>query len=318
MSFSQLIMNEILNSNSNNIFGKIKEKILLNMRDRFMKNNHSLIKVELAGRIIQLPFSHNLQINKKFLPLYGENIGRIADYLHEEFKDLKVIDIGANVGDTVYIVKEKVDVPILCIEGDNFYFKILTENISQWENVIAEKVFIGDKAQSTGSYSSSMGSGRIIENKNSESNIKFEDLPAIIARYPEFKYSKFLKIDTDGFDGRIIKSSIDYLKNAKPIIFFEYDPYLLHQLNDDGLSIFKTLLEIDYDTAIFYDNSGDYLLTSGLNQNNIIEDIHNYYSGRNIERYCDVCVFHRDDKDLALKIRDKELKYFSVKRKFNF
>jgi len=318
MNFSQLIMNGILNSNSNNIFGKIKEKLLLNVRDRFMQNNHSLIKYKLDGKIINLPFSHNLPINRKVLPLYSENIGRIADYLSEKFDNLRVIDIGANVGDTVFIIKSKVDAPILCIEGDEFYYTILMQNISQWQNVIAEKVFIGDKSKSRGSYSSSLGSGRIIENTRSEDNIKFEALPNVVSKYPEFENAKLLKIDTDGFDGRILKSSIDYLKKIKPVIFFEYDPYLLQQLDDDGLSIFNTLSEIGYETAIFYDNSGDYLLTSELNQKNIIEDIHYYYSGRNIERYCDVCAFHSEDKQLALKVRDEELKYFSVKRKFNF
>ena len=67
---------------------------------------------------------------------------------------------------------------------------------------------------------------------------------------------------------------------------------------------------------MFYDNFGDYLLNIELTQKKMIEDIHNYYSGRNTERYCDICAFHKEDKDIAIKIREEELKFFASSRKF--
>ncbi len=317
MGLHQLIIDLILKSGSNSISGKLKEKTLLKFRDRLSKNGNALIEYNLNGRKILLPFSHDLPINRKIFPLYSENLGRIASYLTTKYYDLKVIDIGANIGDSVYIIKSRVDIPILCIEGDDYFFSILKKNISQWENVQTEKTFVGDKTESRGSYSYSKGSGRIVETGNSTENIKFENLFAIVTKNPVFENAKLIKIDTDGFDCRIIRSSLNYLSKSKPVLFFEYDPYLIQQLNDDGLSIFDSLSEIGYDTAIFYDNSGDYLLATELTEKIIIEDLHNYYSGRNIERYCDICVFHKNDEDIVLKIREKELKFFANERKFN-
>jgi hypothetical protein len=48
----------------------------------------------------------------------------------------------------------------------------------------------------------------------------------VLLRKPILVNSKMLKIDTDGFDTLILKSAVDFLKRAKPIIFFEYDPFL--------------------------------------------------------------------------------------------
>lgn len=318
MNLSQFIINRILNSNRDTLHGKIKEKLFLKIRDSLYEGKETVINYDLCGNSIILPVGHDLPINRKVFPLYSDNIARIAFYLTGKYIDLKIIDIGANVGDSVFIIKSKADVPILCIEGNDYFYSILEKNVSKWNDVFIVKAFIGDKTESKASYSFSKGSGRITETEDSEENIRFENLSNIVNQNRSFEYAKLIKIDTDGFDCRIIRNSLHYFNKSKPVIFFEYDPFLLQQLNDDGLSVFDSLLEVGYDTAIFYDNNGDYLLTSELTRKNIIEDIHYYYSGRNIEHYCDICVFHKEDSDIANKIREKELKFFAKKRNYNF
>jgi FkbM family methyltransferase len=55
-----------------------------------------------------------------------------------------MIDIGANVGDSVAIVREQSDYPILCIEGNETYFQILEENLRRgaYASVMAVNVFV--------------------------------------------------------------------------------------------------------------------------------------------------------------------------------
>ncbi len=317
MNLSQIIINIILNSNKYTLPGKIKEKIFLKIRDSLYAGKETVINYDLYGKKIILPVWHDLPLNRKVFPLYSDNIARIAFYLAEKYNDLKVIDIGANVGDSVFIIKSKADIPILCIEGNDYFYSILEKNVSEWNDVFILKAFIGDKTESKASYSFSKGSGRITESEDSKENIRFENLSVIIKEKPFFENSKLIKIDTDGFDCRIIRNSINYFKISKPVVFFEYDPFLLQQLNDDGLSVYDSLLGAGYDVAMFYDNNGDYLLTSSLTQKNIIEDIHYYYSGRNVEHYCDICAFHKEDSDIANKIREEELKFFAKKRNYN-
>ena len=227
-----------------------------------------------------------------------------------------MIDIGANVGDTATIVKSKADIPILCIEGEKNFIALLHRNTKNFQNIFIEESFVGDENFIKGNYIYSKGSGKIVESEN-QSGIYFKTLQQILSDYPEFLKSKLLKIDTDGFDCRIIKNEIGLLTETKPVIFFEYDPFLHNKSKDDGLSVFDLLLKAGYSTALFYENTGDYLLTTELDNKNLIADLHYYFSGRKTELYCDIAVFHKEDSDLANRLREIEIKYFSYIRNYD-
>ena len=308
---AQFIFSRYLNSKPETFMGKVNQKMFLEIRNKLIPIIDPEIKYKLAGVNIHLPFSHDLPINKKIYPHYDENIGRAASLIKEKYNDLRMIDIGANVGDTAVIVKSKVDVPILCIEGEGKFVSLLMKNTKNYQNIFVEKSFVGDEEFIKGNYVYSMGSGRIVEGKK-QSEIHFKTLEQIVAAYPEFKKSKLLKIDTDGFDCRIIKREINLLSEMKPVIFFEYDPYL----NKDDINVFDSLLKMGYKAAVFYENNGDYLITTELSNKDLTTDIHYYFSGRKAERYCDIAVFHNEDSELAKKLKEKEIQYFSNIRNF--
>ena len=50
----------------------------------------------------------------------------------------------------------------------------------------------------------------------------------------------FIKIDTDGFDFKVLRGANNTLKTYKPVIFFEWDKIHLQAQNEDFLSIFPT------------------------------------------------------------------------------
>ena len=308
---AQFIFNRYLNSKPQSFIGKANQKIFLEIRNKLTSFIDPDIKYNVAGVKIHLPFSHDLPINKKIFPSYDENIGRVASLVKEKYSDLKMIDLGANVGDTAVMVKSAVDVPILCIEGEEKFVSLLRENTKNFQNVFVEKSFVGDEDFVRGNYVYSKGSGRIVERGN-QSGVYFKTLEQIVSVYPGFKKSKLLKIDTDGFDCRIIKKEINLLSKMKPVIFFEYDPYL----NKDDINVFDSLKDAGYTKVVIYENTGDYLLSTELSNKDLIEDIHYYFSGRKTERYCDIVVFHSEDGVLADKLKEKEIQYFSDIRNY--
>ena len=306
--FAQFILNSITRAKPVSNFSKIKFKVLEKLKNK--SGITDIVTYKLNGIEISIPFDHDLPLNKTLIPVYSENICRVALCLREKYHDLKVIDIGANIGDTAVMIKSKTDVPVLCIEGDEKYFSLLENNISLLKDVFVEKCFVGEPGKHKSEYVHYKGSGKIIEKENADGNIHFEKLDSIIERNPLFRDTKFIKIDTDGFDCRIIRSEIDLLNRFKPVLFFEYDPYFLKNIKDDGLSVFDDLYKIGYRKMIVYENTGEYLLSTELNQKQIIEDIHHFYSGRDGGRYCDICVFHSNDSELADSIRGEEIKFF--------
>lgn len=306
---SQFVYNKMLSIPDKGLLNQIQLKMFSRMREIILKFNDSLIKCKIGNFLLFLPFSHNLPLYLKSFPDYSSNIGRIAKLIKEKYNDLSIIDIGANIGDSIAIIRTRVECPILCIEGNKHFFDILEKNSAFFSNVYIENTYVGNKAgQLKVKIQEDGGTAHLCEDKTGI--IYTKTLPDILKPHPGFLKSKMIKIDTDGFDCIILRGSLDFLAMAKPVIFFEYHPYFLSKQNDDGLSIFAALGSIGYKTAIVYDNLGDYMMSIELTNSSLIEDIHNYFSGRGESRYCDICVFHVEDNDLFNKIRLLEIQFF--------
>jgi hypothetical protein len=124
---------------------------------------------------------------------------------------------------------------------------------------------------------------------------------------------KLLKIDTDGFDLKILRGGFKAIKESYPVLFFEYDANYLQEHLEDGISIFKSLSEIGYKRVLFYDNFGKLLISLNTADSEPIQQLHAYIkNGEGSFHYFDVCVCHEEDDDLANYIIQKELAFFGV------
>src|SRR6202007_2233402 len=103
-----------------------------------------------------------------------------------------------------------------------------------------------------------------------ENKTRMRTLENILEEFPDFRNSKILKVDTDGYDTFVLRGSEGYLKNVKPVVFFEFDPHLIRSNNDDPFSFITYLKNCGYYYFIFYMNNGDYLLSCDIEQRNII------------------------------------------------
>ncbi len=56
--------------------------------------------------------SHQLRENINLYPDYNFNLPRIIKYVSERLSNVRIIDIGANIGDTVAFIKNYTDLPI--------------------------------------------------------------------------------------------------------------------------------------------------------------------------------------------------------------
>lgn len=280
------------------IFGlAIMEKLLLNYK--------------IGKFTICIPVSHQLPRYKRLNPNYSTNPGRIAKHIKEKYPDLTCINIGANIGDTIAILRNKAYFPILAVEPNDYFYEILKKNIKQFSDVYIKKVFLSDSNQAIyGDMIREYGSAVFVRSKKG-GNIKIaKTLIDILNEYLSFNSSKLVIIDTDGFDCKIIRGAKDWLSKAKPVIFFEYDICWLSRQSDDGFSTFRTLSSIGYENLMIYSNIGEYICSVNIRNENLLKDIHEYFSGRNTYSYCDICVFSGEDVDLFNKIRLSEIEYF--------
>ena len=77
----------------------------------------------LVGKYdIRMP-GNNLQLgNYKIYPDLNSQLGRLAGVIFQKYPGMTVLDVGANVGDTIAILKSSVDVPVIGIEGDDISY----------------------------------------------------------------------------------------------------------------------------------------------------------------------------------------------------
>jgi FkbM family methyltransferase len=306
---AEFMMQRILADDNGGNLNKAQRKLLLRAR-KGLKGRRLFARYELFGKELLLPFDHDLPIYRKSYPNYAKNIGRLCRYIGEKYPGFQMIDIGANVGDTVAAVRDQSDCPILCIDGDPFFFSVLQENIrrGQYKSVKAVQALVSTHTgELKGKLVSSSGTARFFEDDNSP--IKSTTLSDLLTKFPEFTNLRLLKIDTDGFDCSILRSELGWLAERELPVFFEYDPSFFVNRPYDA-QIFKDLVKVGYRYAAFYDNVGDYLLSLDLTQDaRIVEDLQVYYLGKQGSSFMDVFLLHARDCDLATDIREKEVRW---------
>ena len=267
---AQRVLDAILNGSPETPFGRARLKAAIEARKLLIRLGDPIVRFRVGGTDLQLPLSHELPFYRTDHPLYGEAVGRIAAALRGP-----VVDIGANVGDTAAIIRAHTDVPLLCVEGDELFFGLLTRNV---DDVSASMAFV--EAPSTGHVHRERGTARVVPGKGLIRSMPLEDF-----LWMGFNEPALIKLDTDGMDVPILLANLRLLERLRPVLFFEYDPHL-------GAEpvVFDRLREIGYVTAVVYENTGEYRETVELSDQSRIAAVHAEYTGHGGARYMDVCV----------------------------
>jgi FkbM family methyltransferase len=253
------------------------------------------------------PIEDNIIHNK----YYSSNLPRIAKYMEGKYPVFGIIDVGANIGDTVALIRTAgVKQHVYSVEGEPTYLSLLKKNVEQFTEVTLFETFLGEITDRLrGTTEVADGTARL--NKNSNANIEIKKLDDLV-KDNELQNVKLLKVDTDGFDFKILRGSFSFIKEQTPVIFFEYDAFYLEEQGEHGTNMFKSLHELGYNTAIFYDNYGKMLLSVRVDNSDLITQLYNYMRKKEgAFGYYDVCVFHKNDDDLAREVIEKETVFFS-------
>ncbi len=283
-------------------------------RRAFLRLNDPLVTYEMLGVRLTLPLSHDLPIYRSVYPQYGLNLVTIANYVHGKYEDLAAIDIGANVGDTVALLRSAGSFPILCIEGDTTFFPILCRNTASIDAVDTEHIFVGDPSLAARlAVRRSRGTARL-ESTRGAGGVAMAGLEDILDRHEMFRGAKLVKVDTDGWDCSILLHEATFLSTVHPVLFFEYDPHFYETGLIKCFSIFAHLEACGYRRAIFWENTGDFLACVALNDVALLTDIHTFYSGRGGSRYCDIAIFADEDLDLFDEIHSTEVTCWRERR----
>ncbi|GHV23502.1 hypothetical protein AGMMS49959_16730 [Planctomycetales bacterium] len=244
-------------------------------------------------------------------PLYDRALPRICNKVKEIDNKLFLIDIGANIGDTVALVSELVDdASILCVEGNTEFLYFLKQNTASIKNnqITIEYKFcvetlVGNqfKAETkNGTAHLSVADDTVIEN--------IDTLDNMIERNRIFYQTNILKIDTDGFEIAVLNGAKNFLNQSRPIIYFEFTPDAYVQNKQNPMDLIDLLVSLGYKKALFYNNFGLPIGVYDFTDKGIIKGLIDKIDLREIHYYDILCLFD-DDYGKYLSVISNELSY---------
>lgn len=314
---AQAVYQSLLNTPSKNI-----RRILMHTRNILLRFCNPLITAKFNGFTLTMPFSHTIFINQKLFPHYDMRLRDIAECVRNKHGKLAMIDVGANIGDTA-VFTNIANARYLLIEGEKSYANLIRTNLMQnftapvhftTSNELATpsepaktggggthfllyNTFIGESSDSGYGVDLQDGSGKLTprENDKSVQNIQIRTLDHIIA---ESNFSpNFIKIDTDGFDFKVLRSGEQSITKFKPALYFEWSYQHLHDIGESATSIFPLLAQWGYEWLLIFDNFGSPLCKlSSLDSANL-SLLMDYTRDSKQIHYFDVLAFHKDDND---------------------
>jgi FkbM family methyltransferase len=314
VSFDQWLLDASLNTPVNGLGNRAIYRFLRGIRRLRLLISDPLVTFSLRAYNLRLPLSHELPFYRRNFADYAANLGKVSFYARQKYPDLTMIDVGANIGDSVAIVHSYAGIPVLCLEGEPRFFQLLKENTRNLPAVEIEQTFIGAPGDQVSSIDANGGNAQVLLGQT-PGRASICTLSESLARHPRFSTAKLLKIDAEGFDCRIIASDANLLKKTKPILFFEYYPKCAELIGQKAFPVFTTLSSLGYSMILIYQNLGRYFISLTLDQLDALQDLHHFIS--DLGGYFDVVAFHKEDLEIAIKIRAAEYANRRLKERSN-
>ncbi len=221
-----------------------------------------IVEKKIGERFMQIRASHKLPTYYTGSASYDRALPRISEEINQIDGYLTMIDIGANIGDTVFLVTDRISGTFLCVEGDEDFLPLLRTNTSRVTDskIVIEGSYCGEESRKNKKLEvhREHGTARIVPGLKTDTHngVRIKSLDRMIDEHVSFDKANLLKIDTDGFDFSVLKSGKNFLKETKPVIYFEFDPELYSVTDTEPLDVFDYLHKNGYHDALFYDNYG--------------------------------------------------------------
>lgn len=215
-----------------------------------------LIRVEGLAERILLPLSHQMPLYRSRHAQYDRVPMWLAQYIRETRGNLCMIDVGANVGDTVLATNPRSGDQYLALEPHPRYFPFLASNSSTVEACIALQLACGEIEGELGLAAAARGTAGPAVAAATSASVPQRPLDAIWREAWGAGRVDFLKIDTDGFDVQVLRGARAVLRAQQPWIFYECDATTSMDAAELHLSAFELLRELGYSHGLAFDNFG--------------------------------------------------------------
>jgi FkbM family methyltransferase len=255
---------------------------------------------------------------RRIYPWYDTALPRFARFLSDRDGRLKMIDVGANVGDSISLVTDEVDGEFLAIEADERFLPFLCDNVallakaSPGSTVTCEKCLIDETGGGEMTpirlipNSKNAGTSLIAPSKSVSDSVAMWSLDELVLRkYPAFGEVNLIKIDTEGYDFKVLRGCAKLLTGARPALFFEFSPRHLLAVGESPDSIFPYLAGLGYSQALAYSYLGSAVRQLSLDDPQLVKELADH--GEHRRTYYDILTVHDSQLDQFGAWRQREM-----------
>ena len=214
----------------------------------------------LHGQTASINFGNPYPIVARGLPSYNAPLVElVAQTFWQRQRPLRVVDVGAGIGDSVLLLRQlcpgMVD-EYLCFEGEEGFFRLLRANVGHLPSVRTTLVLLSDtrtvepalvRAQHAGTATPTGGT-----------LVPARTLDDVLSDVPCLDFLDVMKIDTDGFDGKVLAGSHATLEMFRPAVIFEWHPIACAAAGVDPHLAFQALEATGYESYVFFDKFGNF------------------------------------------------------------
>lgn len=284
-------------------------KLLVNAKNRLLfhlwfhaKNvvvrlcNDPSCAMPVHGRMLHMPLSHALPLSIKLYPFYDKLPTRLSNFIFDKYGELRLIDVGANIGDTIAAFNQHSTDRFLAVEPNPHFNAYLQTNYGTDPNVTILS-YMCTAADSTGSYAIQEHSGTAsLERTEGGLEIPAVTIEELVKRYPAFENFNVIKIDTDGYDFEVIRGAKEVLPGNLPALLFECYDNGNPRFVDDCLDALSILADAGYESFLLYDRLGYLMGRYFLHDLSHFKELLRYQVASNM--ICtDILVLKREDME---------------------
>jgi FkbM family methyltransferase len=228
------------------------------------------VRREVQGVQLYMPWSHLLPDYARARASYGQNLVELAASLTRHDADpaaFRLLDIGANIGDSTLQVLRRTAGEALCVDADPYWLRYLHMNVDADPRITVAEAMLTPTDEGWGNVRAvrQTGTTRFVEATGEDGASARLSVGELRRRHPKFEAVRLIKSDTDGFDPVLVPAAAAAWQSSRPVLFFEFDPSLARRLSEeDPNRMWDELRALGYSRVAIWDNTGDPLGQLGI------------------------------------------------------
>lgn len=223
-----------------------------------IKNKKGSVHLKIHGYEVEQPPAFTYPFTSRLFKYYNNPL---IESVYQTFKGknrkINVVDAGAAIGDTVLLLKSNCPNMVkcyYCIEGDEEFFSYLQKNMKQFNDVVCIKSILSDEDELANELVRTHAGTASAQGENKVQAISMDHL----AIEKGITKIDLIKIDVDGYDGKVLAGAVKILERDQPTVIFEWHPKLYEETENSYYTPFELLTSKNYERFIWFNKEGTF------------------------------------------------------------